>query len=156
MEGKKIPVYLLVALVLSIWGMIIYRITSSIDHVSDGQLTNSGLEEGKARIPLIQPDTFSMLTNYPDPFEERSIAPANQVKPVLKQARVSAPILTIRYVGYIKNEVGKKRIALIHKEGKDFFMEEGASLRKMKLIAVWRDSIKVSHKGHVFFIKRDK
>lgn len=167
MERKKIPVYILGILVMSIWGMILYRISSSTAQVDEalGRTTENGSH--KAQVPVIQPDTFRLLMNYPDPFEENSnekTAPAAQaIKKAsalgiqtIPQLKVQQPAKLIRYIGYIRNDRAKKRIALLNKEGKDHFMEEGAFFDQMKLISVLKDSIKISYRGKTTFIRREK
>lgn len=167
MARKKLHIYLLLALVIAVWGGVIYRVSSNA--MNSTEVQTAGVTSGakKAKIPLIQPDTFNLLINYPDPFGENIInvdsnSKATAMKKIspdlLTRNKISEPsvLQSIGYAGYVKSESGKKRIAILTMEGIDKFIEEGASFGKVKLIAVLTDSVKVKYNGKMSFIKRKK
>lgn len=167
MGRKKLHIYALLALVIAVWGGVIYRVSSNT--MNNTEVQTAGVASGaeKARIPLIQPDTFNLLINYPDPFEDnkstvdsnsKAIAMKKNSPDLLTRNKINEPdvLQSIGYAGYVKSESGKKRIAILTREGMDKFIEEGASFGKVKLIAVLTDSVKVKYNGKTSFIKRKK
>ena len=165
--GRKKHIYLLLALVLVIWGIVIYRISSNAAMSGDTGPVGIKNRVDKSRVLLIQPDTFALLTNYPDPFDENKSAVDSDSKTAGEKTIIPDPLTRnkiselgvlpfIGYAGYVKSESGKKRIAILTREGIDQFIEEGASFGRVKVVAVLTDSVKVKYNGKMSFIKRSK
>ena len=86
MKNKKLT-YILVPLVLIVWGLIIYRIFNTIHNTDDSPLLNTPIAtiNGEKNTLL---DTFSLQLNYRDPFLgnlHRKISNENATK-VVKRA----------------------------------------------------------------------
>jgi len=167
MGSKKLHIYVLLALVLAIWGVVIYRVSSNDAKSGDREPVGIKNSVNKSRVPLIQPDTFTLLINYPDPFDENKSTVDSNSKTTGTKTIIPDPLTrnkisesgalpSIGYAGYVKSESGKKRIAILTREGIDQFIEEGASFGKVKVISVLTDSVKVKYNGKMSFIKRNK
>src|ERR1700753_1159389 len=68
MKNKKLT-YILIAVVVGVWGMILYRVFDTVGENDDAPVTAF---IPKDKEPLndyaIQPDTTRLLLNYRDPF----------------------------------------------------------------------------------------
>lgn len=159
-KNKKVT-YLLIVLVITVWGLIIYRVI----------LAWSGDDEGKAVIPetgkrevfndYAEPkDTAHLMQNYRDPFGlvrpkdtlVRSQRAAVGGTVTVKQAPLVMNWDFIRYVGYIRNPGSKALIAMIHVNGQELMLGEGESAGQLRLLKNLRDSIKINYNGKIKFI----
>ena len=144
MKNKK-AVYFLLPVVLAIWGMIGYRIFSSLkkkEAVTDSYQVIDTEKNIEGTI-----DTFSINADYTDPFlhqvvsiEKRPASPKVQKenKPIIP---VAWPDIIFR--GIIKNPQAKRQTALIVINGKDYLMKAGEKNENIMLARVFKDSVEV-------------
>lgn len=142
MKNKR-AIYILVPLLISIWGIIAYQITSygSPDNGSSfsGQLSVPKIENAKA-------DTFSISANYRDPFLEKPVVekkPVVVVKKAKPEVKASLPWPKITYGGVIKNQKSSKQLYLVQVNGNDNIIREGDLIAEVQLAKAWKDSIQV-------------
>lgn len=159
MKNKKLT-YILVPLVILIWGLIVYKVISGIkeDGPLDKVYQTLALDNRKETI-----DTFVLKTNYEDPFLKeknhyRGHTAINQ--PKNKQQSVpNASVIPInyevQYFGIISNLKNKNKLGLIKIQGKDFLIKEGdLSLNNLKIYKIYKDSVIVISKNFKHTIKR--
>lgn len=120
MKQKKM-VYVLGAAVLVVWGLIIYRIVSSVSG-NDGYVvaTTSPVIKEAYNDYTTSADTTRLSMNYRDPFSgpgrKDTIVKLN-LKPIANH--ISAPVKApqnwsfVRYSGFIRNPGSKKLIAML-------------------------------------------
>ncbi|SDQ01677.1 hypothetical protein SAMN05428975_5928 [Mucilaginibacter sp. OK268] len=162
MKNKKI-VYLLILLVVIVWGMVIYRIYAAVSDNSEPVIA----PVTKIKEPYddygIAKDTSRLQAKYRDPF---GLAPTKDTAAVSpsKSIHRSIPLTVspginwaaISYMGYIQNPGSKKIIAIMHINGKEVMMTEGENNEQVKLLKNLRDSIKISYHGQTKFIKPNR
>ncbi|WP_426672085.1 hypothetical protein ACPPVU_12720 [Mucilaginibacter sp. McL0603] len=159
MKDKKLT-YFLIAIVLSVWGMILYRVFNAVDSSSDTTEPIVYKQQKEAFNDFsIREDTAGLLLNYRDPFGivARKDTLSTVSKTTFKQTARVMPRPTISwsfisYSGYIRNPVSKKFVALLTINGQNVTLTEGETKDKVKLLKNLRDSIKVSYEGKTKFI----
>lgn len=144
MKNKK-AIYILVPLLIAIWGGIAYQVmTFSSTEIAPSSSLN---------IPIlaIEPtifDTFSIYANYRDPFlgktieEKKTVIPA-KTKVVVPEVKANIPWPKVSYGGVIKNQKSSKQLYLVQVNGNDNIMKEGDVVEKIQLVKAWKDSIQL-------------
>ncbi len=145
MKDKK-TVYILIPVVLLIWGIIFYRIYGFFNggnnqafHTPQLVITDSA--------ELLN-DSFNIHADYRDPFLDKAIkkqisgSGTTVAKPV-KPVPTSSPWPAIVYGGIIKNQKSNKQLALIQINGQSNMMKAGEEANGVQLLKVFKDSIEV-------------
>lgn len=150
--------YLLILLVLTVWGLIIYRIVAKVsDRSRPLNVPQDTVKEPYDDYALPR-DTTSLQSGYRDPFglvAFKDTSVSKKTPAVHIRARSSAPGINweqIRYLGYIRNPGSRKLIAIMHINGKELMMSEGESAEQLLLLKNLRDSIKINYRGQIKFI----
>jgi type II secretory pathway component PulC len=148
MKNKKV-VYFLIFVVLLIWGIIFYRIFSTVGSENNTSYPNNEVkkETGKAAS-----DTFTIDGNYRDPFlgtiqVERPPAKPVSIAKVLTKDPAVVQILpwpSLVFGGMIKNQKSNKQLVLLQINGQNNLMKTGDLLDGIQLVKVAKDSILVS------------
>lgn len=161
MKNKKIT-YLLIAAVFAVWGIIFYSLFANIDsnepiYVKPLQKieANESLEDYKIK------DTFILSLNYRDPMlgivtnavptlpkilKHKSYTPVIQEQPIIYND-------IIKFVGYIYDQPKKRMAAIVNLNGSELMLSEGESLKGLKVIKNYKDSIKIIFRNRVKFIR---
>jgi len=162
MKNKKFT-YLLGAVVLLVWGMIIYRIFTAAAGSDNATPLLSNREQKEPYNDYALPkDTTRLLLNYRDPFglvkfkdtADIAVKSHRRGKVVLAPAKPAFNWSFIKYSGYIHNPASKKLIALVTVNGKNVMLSEGETKENVRLIKNMRDSIRVSFNGQTKFITK--
>jgi hypothetical protein len=158
LKNKK-NIYILLPIVLVIWGVIISKIISykseTVVNTNSTIFTpSSSSYEGK--------DTFSLIYNYPDPFismklmknvEQNRFTPKNPSKISFNENKNSSfpqNISNLIFKGVIKNQSDGKSIAIVAtKEGKSYYLQLEDTLNNMRLKKISNDSL-------IFFESKNK
>lgn len=154
MKNKKFT-YLLIVVVLFVWGMIIYRIADSAGGGNDPQPTYKPMKQEAFNDYAITADTGHLLLNYRDPFGvvKPPEAPELPVKDVIRKSVKPAPVKPpmnwnfIQYAGYIRNHSSNKLITVIAINGKNLALKEGETAGQVRLIKNMGDSIRITFNG---------
>lgn len=137
MKDKK-SLYLLLPLVLLVWGLVAYRFwdISSEKSVGAPKKTNSlqkPLEQAKEKPRL--------LLNYSDPFlnvrkkkKQQNLASA---APSLTPKQLLWP--SVQYKGMIQNK--RKQIALLNINGKEYMLQKGEAQLGLRCLDIQKDKI---------------
>lgn len=150
LKNKK-ALYVLIPLVLIIWGLITYRIYESLKDDTPDYVMEPGSAE--AVVEMLTPDTFSILADYRDPFLGRARAARPKAnpgkarktpKPVVKKPEPVLRWPAITYGGMIRNQKTGKLIAMVKINGEDNLMAVGNIASAVRLVHVYPDSIKVA------------
>lgn len=161
MKNKGL-VYLLGALVVVVWGLIIYRVFGAMAGSDDVMPSTVSSPIKAAYNDYSQPkDTSKLRLNYRNPFgreEKKDTVPVVKrsiIKPVAVNPAQAINWGFIKYSGYVRNPGSKKLIAIVIINGKNTMLQDGEIQDRVKLIKNMGDSIKVSFNGATKFIKLD-
>ncbi|VXB36580.1 conserved hypothetical protein [Flavobacterium sp. 9AF] len=152
MKNKK-TVYLLLALVIAIWGMIVYQFLG---------YTNTTIEELPnkdisliPKLDYITLDTTNIKTDYRDPFtgklntkkveKKESISISFQPSTITNTKQESE--ITINYKGIVSDLTEKSKVFMVIINGGTYLMKIGEKEEDVNLIKGNRESITVKHKG---------
>lgn len=162
MKNKAVT-YLLGAVVVVLWGLILYRVFAAVGGDDDEAPIVSTIKTKEAYNDFAIPkDTSKLLLNYRDPFglvkqKDTAITPIRRAVsgPGTAKAKPAAPAFNwsfIQYSGYIRNPASKKMITMVVINGQNFTMTDGDSRAGVKLFKNMRDSIKIGFQGKTKFI----
>ena len=163
MKSKPV-VYLLGFLVLCIWGVIVYRIFLSVHEEGDNRVQLSGGGEvKKISVPKLYPDTFKLLLNYTDPFTgalAKMPDTAGMKNPVKKisvlvppPVQAPNPVLQMKYLGFVADGKGNRRVAIMSYQGAEMMMNESDTLKGVKIMVIKKDAVLVRYHGKTTLIK---
>ncbi|MGZ4055071.1 MAG: hypothetical protein ACXVPU_06520 [Bacteroidia bacterium] len=151
MKNKKL-LYILIPGTILVWGMIFFRVLSTVKTNNDAlpQKLSETSESAK-----MANDTFSLLLNYKDPFrlaEKKTAISENNSKQKNQntiQKKVIAPVVStwpkIIFGGVIKNQKSNKELALVQINGQSNIMKAGEISNDVELLKVFKDSIEVKY-----------
>jgi hypothetical protein len=152
MKSKK-NIYILLPIVLIIWGMLIYQFFS---------YTSPEVIEVQEELPLFvkidykEPDTTALDINHRDPFTGKlentnrnasssNVKDANQPKTqILSTPEVQTQI---EYKGIVSDVANKKKVFMVIIDNQTFLMKQGEKENEVELINGNRESITIKHKG---------
>ena len=148
LKNKK-ALYVLVPLVLIIWGVIGYRIWVGMNSDNPDYFVEQVNTEPV--VEMLEPDTFSIIADYRDPFLGRIRSPKPKTgeikkRPIQVKKKSEPPLRwpSITYGGMIKNQKTNKLVAMVKINGKDNLMAVGNIMAEVRLVKVYPDSIKVA------------
>lgn len=142
MKNKK-TVYILMPVVLLIWGYIGFKIFTYGEDEEDAQ---------PIRIDEIITDkdekavSKALALNYADPFLKgiRNTARNESVEPIKSKPKKDVvPVHwgDISYNGFIKNQNNAKKIALLNVDGKQLLAGKGDQIRQLLVVSIQQDSV---------------
>lgn len=144
---KKKNTYLLLALVLFIWGMVIYRFFS---YTSPELPQNTSSKQFTMRPLEMKPkENFVIDVNYRDPFLGKMYAPATASKPTAKKRKIVEPVEwpQVIYKGIVSDTKDKKKVFMLIINGKAHMMKEKEVVDNILLKSGNRNSVTVKYKG---------
>ncbi len=135
MKNKK-NIYFLLLAVLVIWGVLGYRIYTSLSPNSTTEVDKLSVSEFKPQ-KLEDARTFSITANYRDPFlglimKKKVVKP--YVKRPIKNKVEEKPFPTIVYKGLVSASGKKEQVFLISINGQQHFFKKNAVKNEVKLI----------------------
>lgn len=155
MKNKRL-LYILIPLVLLIWGIIFYKIFTQINHGNDKPFFNQGLKNSSVTNNV--KDTFTIKANYRDPFltgHQKSTFGSEDDGQMMfstagfskkKEPKTDIVIPDLHYFGLIANTSKKQRIGLFRLNNKDALLKEGEVIEEFKIVRLFNDSVKITFK----------
>lgn len=145
---KNKKTYLLLVLVLAIWGILGFKIVGAINPMEEPDkpiLFDNKIVQNEIR----KRDTFSIVANYRDPF--LGTMPKTEKPKRTKLKSVKKPQLPKKNIGYsgsVAQNGSKNRMFFVSIDGQQHIMSKNVIINDVKL--VWGDasSIKVKYPGH--------
>ncbi len=152
MKSKK-SIYILLPIVLIIWGMLIYQFFS---------YTSSEVIEVQEELPLFvkidykEPDTTVLDVNHRDPFtgklesvkEKSSFSKVKTINAAkIKTETIQEVQTQIEYKGIVSDVANKKMVFMVIIDNQTYLMKQGDKENGVELINGNRESITVKHKG---------
>lgn len=150
MKNKK-SIYILLPIVLLIWGGVMYQFfsfsdTNEIETIAANELILKPLK-------IIKRDTFSIDANYRDPFLGKMYTPKKQVltPKIKKEPTIEEPLIwpTITYKGIVSDTKDKTTIFMVLIAGQTFLMKKGEVQNEVFLKEGDKESIYLKYKGNL-------
>jgi len=139
--------YLLLAVVLAIWGVLGYRIVGSM---SSDKVQNNDAALMETYIPkkVKKKDTFVILANYRDPFLG-TMPKKSETKKKRKVVpeKVELPKKNIKYSGSVSQSNSNNRMFFISVEGQQYVLSKKQEIDGVRLISGNGQQIKVRYNG---------
>ena len=121
---RKRNTYILLAVVLTIWGLLLYKVFSYSSPQPHTETLGTVMQES----PLqrnVDVDTFSLAVNYRDPFLGKPYRRQKETKKTKTRLRpVSIQWPEITYQGIVSDSREKNKVFMVMIGGKSFFMRE--------------------------------
>lgn len=141
---KNTKTYILVAVVVLIWGLIGYKVLSTVNHESE-KASLAVVSEFKP-VPIKKKDTFSIVADYRDPFLGTIKKPVVKTikktsKPKIKKEAV--PEINVLYTGHITDSNTKEKIFFVSINGQQQMMSINNTINEVTLISGNKSKIKV-------------
>lgn len=158
MKNKK-ATYILLPIVLGIWGLIIYRVFAV---ASPDTPTPRYPDTGNGKTETISlADTFSLLASYPDPFLEAVKEVKHSSKPVAVKKEPVKPVAAVKtswpaitYSGMVRNQKSDKQLVMVSVNGSSNVMKVGDVVEGLALVRIWRDSVELAMGKERRYIKK--
>ncbi|MDN3588079.1 hypothetical protein QWY86_15455 [Pedobacter aquatilis] len=160
----KSTVYVLIACVAAVWGIIFFKVFTGISGEEEGQVTQERAKKIEYFNLVDHREEISELESASrDPFKGLEYKQQENDLTVEKPGLVPAPVMPlaakpqvnwsgIYYRGYISNPGSKQKIAMLSVNGKEAMLSVGESFGGVKLLAYATDSVKVSYQQAVKYI----
>jgi len=156
---NKAMTYILLSLVVGLWGYIIYKIFAAVS--DDDQGTRQAQKNFVQNVSDLsfynQKKTTALLLNYPDPMLKNVVAdsvPSAPVTPAVNnyvappvQSYQPEPQINVRYIGFIENLNDKKPTAIVAIMDKQYMMNVGDEQNGVKLTAISQGQITIKAHG---------
>tara|TARA_R110002012_G_scaffold294098_1_gene490028 strand:- start:3434 stop:3898 length:465 start_codon:yes stop_codon:yes gene_type:complete len=143
---KNIKTYLLLGIVLLIWGLIGYKIFNWMPDNEEALVVPSKVDFKPKQIK--ERDTFSIVAKYRDPFLES--APEKVIVPKKKlstQPKAEEPTIDIRYTGFITDGSSNQKIFFVTINGQQKMMKLNDKVDDVSLISGSKETIKVRYQN---------
>lgn len=161
MKSKK-AVYFLAAIVLAVWGLILYKVFLAMQDKDSRKITISTKVQAKLSVPYQYSDTFTLLLKYPDPFTGQVQTPPdttvkNKEKTVsiAAMAKVPNPLDSLKYLGFVAGGSSNRRVAVLSYKGVESLLKEGEMLHSMKILNIENNAVRVSNGRTIKVLKKE-
>lgn len=164
MKGSKATTYILLVLVVAIWGYVIYTIFAKVSGTDNNMpvvalkpMAASDLSYYRWNHSLeydtLYRSPFSAEDHIPDRLADAAFVepePAYYEEPI--DPLDYAPTMDVQYLGYIENESQKQRIALLQINGKQYYMHPKEQIDGVTLISISPADIQIKTEYQTFTI----
>jgi hypothetical protein len=158
MKNKKL-IYILLPLVLLIWGIIFYKIFTRIDISNNDQASFFKPEKSDT---IAKKDTFILIADYRDPFLDQpgfvnyKSEKENEELKLRTERSMPPPAIQfpdIKYNGLIINAKNKNKIGLFMLNNKYYILKEGETKEEVLITKLFKDSVFIQFEKHKKTIK---
>ena len=163
MNNKNVK-YILIAVVVIIWGSIGYKIINGLASTQPfiPPVTNSIT----LKDTLIATDTFTLLADYPDPFLWQQNDTVQNNAPIIASkenseaynTQVSEPVLhnppAVKYLGFIKN--GKNKMAIILINEQEMTVKEKEKIDDIMILKIDYMLLSIKSHGNEYTIRLER
>lgn len=146
---KQNKTYLLVAVVLGIWGIIGFKFFGAVNPTTQ-EMTEIASNEIFVPKQIKERELFTIAANYRDPFLGTVQAPKRKVKKsssAVVKKKVVVPTKSIQYSGFITDKGSKQKIFFVTVDGQQQMMSVNDTFQEVKLVRGTTNSIKVKYNG---------
>lgn len=150
MKNKR-NTYLLLAVVIAVWGMIIYKMVNTFypdKKIAETEIAHAGFEPR----PLKAQDTFSITAHQRDPFlgsfesrkKKRAAKSVRSLPP-----KEEGPKIPIGFSGMIAGKSTKEHIYFVSINNQQHLMKINDEIQKVKLVKGSAKSIRIKHNNQL-------
>lgn len=154
MKNNKAMTYVLLSLVVGIWGYVIYRVLVRVGDTDVQPIRTTIKSKVDENLAYYRgKDSLAYDTLYHSPFLMAASMQATDVEatpmvdeqPPIEQYDpiVFAPAMDILYLGYIENENHKNRVAIVQINGKQHYLRPKQQIEGITLQSIGASEIKV-------------
>lgn len=146
---KQNKTYLLLALVIGVWGIIGFKFFSAVNPSND-QIAQVTSDEVFIPKQIKERETFTILANYRDPFLGTVQAPKKKMikaKTSASKPKKVTPTKSIQYTGFITDKTSKQKIFFVSVDGRQQMMSLNDTFQNVKLIRGSKSDIRVRYEG---------
>lgn len=143
--SSKLKTYVLLILVVGIWGVIAYRVFSAINPSQPSNLGNDRMMAFKPSTLKIK-DTFSIQIAERDPFLDKYNVSTKKIKTKSVKRKI-IEWLPITFHGTIAKASSTKQIFIITLDGTQHLMKIGQTMKNVKLLKGDTNAITMVYKG---------
>lgn len=151
MKNKK-KTYILLVIVLIIWGLLIYKFFS----FASKDVTSENLEIALSvkALAITKRDTFSIDVNYRDPFLGKMYMADKSAVSLKRKVKIKEPVVwpSVVYKGVVSDTKDKKKVFMIIISGHTYLMKEKETEQEVTLKKGDRESIDIKYKGENYNI----
>jgi len=142
---KNTKTYLLLGVVLFVWGTIGYKFISTLS--PESIVDNEEIRPNFKPKPLQERDTFSILANYRDPFLGTFPPQKKQdIKNVSsRDPKKKVPEISIDYTGLITDSATRQKIFFVAINGQHYLMKLNDKIQEVHLISGNADAIRIRY-----------
>ncbi|MEO1486503.1 MAG: hypothetical protein AAFU57_12195 [Bacteroidota bacterium] len=152
---QKRKTYLLLALVVVVWGILGFRIVKTLSPDSDNSPVVVSTTDFS--IPEIKNDSFAISANYRDPFLGTWAKADKPAKTKKKLKKVPPPPkIPVIYSGSMAENGKKGRMFFVTINGKQHLMRVNQTVEKVRLLKGNKETITVRYPGHTETISLQK
>jgi hypothetical protein len=156
---NKAMTYILLSLVVGLWGYIIYKIFAAVSDEDQGPKTSKkNFAQNVSDLSFYkQKKTTALLLNYPDPMLKNLDGISTPVNSPIQAPLdyVAAPVqdyqpepqVNVQYIGFIENLNDKKPTAIVMITDRQYMMNVGDQQNEVKLMAIQQDHILIKVNG---------
>ncbi len=143
---KTNKTYLLLAVVLSVWGVIGFKVLKAVNPAPEKPAL---VVSNDTFVPkqLKERDTFSLVADYRDPFLGTFRSPKKEEKKKVKAIAPAIPERSINYTGFIGDTDSKQQIFFVTIDGYQQMMGINDTFQGIKLVGGNNAEIRVRYKG---------
>ncbi|WP_298341162.1 hypothetical protein [uncultured Algibacter sp.] len=145
---SKTKTYLLLVLVLAIWGAIGYQIVSAVNPEKE-KVVNQDFAIAFNPKAETEVDTFSIQTADRDPFLGTRLVKQTSKSTLSKLKQQPVVWKPITYHGNISNQNKKAVVYVISIEGSQYLMKIGQVVKNIKLIKGTSKHVQLRYKGKI-------
>ena len=143
MKGK-IPTYLLLFVVLTIWGVLIYKFASDL---SDDSIVQNKLEQGTFKKPVsVSTNPFELLPVEQDPFLG-TLYREKEKKTTSRNTTIKILWPQLHYDGIVSDGKGKSKVFLVNINGIQHLLKTGDTISSIKVVRGNAKSVFLRYKG---------
>jgi len=143
-------------LVVVVWGGIGYKVISFLGEDSPNEVLTQFFAYEKSGISVSK-NMFSIDANYADPFlksmEVESLEPYTEPSPEFQPAEYSSFSVIkwpeIGFSGIIQTSDKTKKFGMVKVFGNDYFIKEQDTIMGIRVLAIYRDSIKLEYSDSI-------
>lgn len=145
MKSKALT-YILLAIVLVVWGVIFNKIFQANNNNVVVPAINTNKVKADTLIPV---KSYQLKLNYIEPFLGKSYSVKRKVssKSKIVKVRDPFPIENLSYLGMIKNKKKKSTIAIIKWRGVEAYLGIGEKIDNIIIIKIENSFIEVQVEG---------
>lgn len=152
MKNKK-SIYILLPLVLLIWGAVMYQLFSFSSSEDVPVIVSN--EISLKPIPVLKRDSIFISTHYRDPFLGKMyVATSDSIPKKKRIPKKAAPVVwpSIQYKGIVSDTKEKSKIFMLVIDNQAHLMKKGQTENEIYLKDGDRESVYVKYKGQLNLI----